>query len=705
MTAPPLRGMERPESSQRKLTPADVGLTESEYELARARLGRDPNDVEIGMLGALWSEHCAYKHSRPLLRLLPTASPRVLVGPGENAGAVDLGGGMAVVFKVESHNHPSAVEPFQGAATGVGGIVRDVLAMGARPVALLNALCFGDPAKRRTRGSVEGVVGGISFYGNCLGIPDVGGHVSFHASYDDNPLVNAMCVGVVATERIARAGGARPGEAVYLVGADTGRDGIAGASLLASFELGDGDQAKRPSVQVGDPFLEKLLLEACLELVEGDHVAAMQDLGAAGLACAVSEIAAKGGGGIELDARRVPRRARGMSPYEVMLSESQERMLVAARRGHEADVERIATRWGLHCTRIGEVVPGDVVRVRDGDAVVADISAALLAEGAPTYELEGTASAAAASVRPAPRSLLELLASPNVASRERIYRRYDQMVGTDTILGPGADAAVLRLKGRRDGIAVAIDANPELSERDPFLGAAATVAEAARNVVCVGARPLALTDCVNLGNPERPSGAWQLRRTIEGLAHAARTLGLPFVSGNVSLYNANAGRDIVPTAVVGAVGQLDDVTRAIPPGIGDDGDDLVLLGVAAMDLQAEARLHRAMLDAHGAGLLRAAHDLGTDGFATAVAEMAIRGGRGARARLDEDVFADGAGRILVATRDAAGLAEIAERHRVAWRLVGVVEGQDVVIEGVASVPVEECARAYRGGLAAALELS
>ncbi|MGH2500503.1 MAG: phosphoribosylformylglycinamidine synthase subunit PurL, partial [Candidatus Limnocylindria bacterium] len=553
----------------------EVGLTDGEAERARALVGREPNALEWAMFGAMWSEHCAYKHSRRLLRTLPTAGARVALGPGENAGAVDLGGGLLCVFKAESHNHPSAVEPFQGAATGVGGILRDVFAMGARPVAVLNALFFGDPRDERVRRTVRGVVGGISFYGNCVGIPDVGGHVSFEPCYAGNPLVNAMCVGLVPAEGLRRAATARPGSPVYLVGSDTGRDGIAGASLLASFELGAGDAAKRPAVQVGNPFLEKLLLEATLELVAADAVEALADLGAAGLTCAASEIAAKSRAGMRLDVAGVPRRAAGMTPIEVMLSESQERMLVVARPGRETAVERILARWELHGERVGEVTAAEVLEIRDGEAVVASLPPRALAEDAPEYDVMPLASAyapsraeGAAAALPDPEdlglALLELLASPAVASRRLLYRTYDQMVGTDTVQGPGGDAAVLRIKGRPDGIAIAIDAQPRVAALDPFVGAAAAVAEATRNLVCAGAEPLAITDCLNCGNPERPAGAWQLARTVAGIAAACEALGVPVVSGNVSLYNATAGADIWPAATIGAVGHLADVGSRLP---------------------------------------------------------------------------------------------------------------------------------------------
>src|SRR5688572_6535846 len=601
---------------QRQDIPSEVGLTPDEAERIRALVGREPNALEWGMFGAMWSEHCAYKHSKKLLRTLPTEGARVVLGPGENAGAVDLGGDLLCAFKVESHNHPSAVEPFQGAATGVGGILRDVFAMGARPVAVLDALFFGDPASTRTRGYVRGVVGGVGAYGNCVGIPHPGGHVSFEPCFEENPLVNAMCVGVVPRDGLRMANTARPGSAVYLVGSDTGRDGIAGASLLASFELGAGDDTKRPSVQVGNPFLEKLLMEATLELVETDAVEAVQDLGAAGLTCASSEVAARSAVGMRIDVDKVPRRAKGMNPYEVMLSESQERMLVVARPGRESDVERVFRQWELHGVRIGEITEDKDLTILSGDEIVATLPPALLADEAPEYDISKWAAAprAAAEVeggersrdeRGAPRAhiegqddkeggaarseavpdrgnvgggasttqaplhkigleLLDLLASPAVASRAVIYRTYDQMVGTDTVLGPGADAALLRIKGRTDGIAIAIDAQPRLAALDPFVGAASAVAEALRNVVCVGATPLAITDCLNLGNPERPEGAWQLERTIAGISAACEALGVPVVSGNVSLYNATRGADIWPTAVIGAVGHMGDVTRHIP---------------------------------------------------------------------------------------------------------------------------------------------
>jgi phosphoribosylformylglycinamidine synthase II len=743
-----------PNRESRESVPAphvEVGLTDTEAARVRELIGREPNHLEWAMFGAMWSEHCAYKHSRKLLRRLPSSGPTVAVGPGENAGAVDLGGGLLCVFKVESHNHPSAVEPYQGAATGVGGILRDVFAMGARPVAVLNALFFGPPSEPRVRRTVTGVVGGISFYGNCVGIPDVAGHVSFEPCFAENPLVNAMCVGLVERGQLRTSAGAKPESAVYLVGSDTGRDGIAGASLLASFELGAGDDAKRPSVQVGNPFLEKLLLEATLELVAADAIEAVQDLGAAGLVCASSEVAAKSGVGMRIDVGRVPRRAQGMTPLEVMLSESQERMLVVARPGREGDVERIFARWELHGTRIGDVTREPRLEVRDGQTTVALLPPRALAEDAPEYDVTSLAREYVPVVLPpagqaAERStdkverptnkigleLLELLASPAVASRKTLFRSFDSMVGTDTVLGPRADAAVLRIKGRPDGIAVSIDAQPRVAALDPFAGAALAVAEATRNLVCVGATPLAITDCLNLGNPERPRGAYELERTIDGIRAACEALGVPVVSGNVSLYNATRGADIWPTATIGAVGHLADVTAYIPATSGRPGDLVLLAGNASvslgasaygaahglhegpvsLDLALEARLQRFVLAAHAAGALRAAHDRSEGGLAVALAELAIRDGVGMKVTLpalrgiDKRVmlFGEGPSGIVLVIDPAqeAALRALAAREQVALWTLGTMGGDLLEVAPVLGLPVASLARAHAGGLAAAL---
>ena len=772
------------ETAQPNQIPSDVGLTADEAARVRELLDREPNELEWAMFGAMWSEHCAYKHSKKLLRTLPTKGPRVAVGPGENAGAVDLGGGLLCVFKVESHNHPSAVEPYQGAATGVGGILRDVFAMGARPTAVLNALFFGPPDDPAVRRTITGVTGGISFYGNCVGIPDVAGHVSFEPCFADNPLVNAMCVGIARAEDLRTANKARPGSAVYLVGSDTGRDGIAGASLLASFELGSGSDAKRPSVQVGNPFLEKLLLEATLELVAADAVEAVQDLGAAGLTCASSEVAAKSGVGMRIDVGAVPRRATGMTAHEVMLSESQERMLVVARPGCEADIERILARWELHGARIGEITADPLLEIFDGDALVASLPPRALADDAPEYDITDLASAHASGVeggesggatgltpgqvdlpsangggkgpvsttgspsgttrQPSPPArprktnkigleLLELMGSPAVASRRAIYRTYDSMVGTDTVVGPGADAAIMRIKGRSDGIAVAIDAQPRVAAIDPFIGAACAVAEATRNLVCVGATPLAITDCVNVGNPERPAGAYALERTVAGIRAASDALGVPVVSGNVSLYNATHGADIWPTAVVGAVGQLADVRDFIRPTSGREGDLVLLagtlqasLGVSAygalggvhrgpveIDLDVEARLQRFVLAAHSAGAVRAAHDRAEGGLAVALAEIAIRDGIGMRVSLPlvpgshtrETLFGEGPSAILLVIDPgrAEDVVALAREHGVALWTLGSVGGDLLEIAPVIGMPVASLADAHANGLSRALD--
>ena len=725
--------------------PREAGLTDDEAARVRALIGREPNALEWGMFGAMWSEHCAYKHSKMLLRTLPTTGARVALGPGENAGAVDIGDGLLCVFKVESHNHPSAVEPYQGAATGVGGILRDIFAMGARPIAVLNGLFFGPPADERTRRLVRGVVGGISFYGNCVGIPDVGGHVTFAPAFADNPLVNAMCVGLVERRDLRSAATAKPGSAAYLVGSDTGRDGIAGASLLASFELGSADDAKRPSVQVGNPFVEKLLLEATLELVAQDAIEAIQDLGAAGLTCASSELAARSNVGMRIDLDRVPRRATGMTPYEVMLSESQERMLIVARPGRESDVERVFARWELHGERIGEVTADERLDIQSGGDTVASLPPKALADDAPEYDVTAWAQEPShvgqqgktdmtddVPLQKIGLELLELLGSPDVASRAVLYRTYDQMVGTDTVVGPGADAAVMRIKGRPDGIAIALDAQPRIAALDPFIGAAAAVAEATRNLVCVGAEPLAITDCLNVGNPERPEGAWQLERTVAGIRAACDALDVPVVSGNVSLYNATAGHDIWPTATIGAVGRLADVTKHIPARTGDPGDLVLLAGSAQVslagsayaalrglaegtvriDLALESRLQRFVRAAHARGAIRAAHDRAEGGLGIALAELAIREGRGLKVTLpavrgiDKRVMLFGEGPsgivLVIRTADELLVRAIASEHDVPLWTLGAIGGDLLEIAPVLGTPVAALARAYRDGLGRAL---
>jgi phosphoribosylformylglycinamidine synthase len=677
-------------------------LTAQEYRLVLAALGREPNAVELAMFGAMWSEHCAYKHSRPLLSSLPTAGDRVLVGPGENAGAIDIGDGLAVVFKVESHNHPSAVEPYQGAATGVGGIIRDIFTMGARPIALLNSLRFGplepaedasartdEAAATRNRYLFGGVVAGIAGYGNCIGIPDVGGEIGFDATYNGNPLVNAMCVGIARHDEITLARAAGPGNALLLVGASTGRDGIGGASFASASLGGDRDE-RRPAVQVGNPFLEKLLMEACLQLAGSDAVVAMQDLGAAGLTCALAELSARGDCGAEVDLDLVPRREPRMTPYEVLLSESQERMLLVVRAGREAEVQAAFEHYELHAVTIGRVIAQPVVRAMSGGEMACEVPGRALADDAPRYTPPAAPPAGLAARRaerlddlaaeiPATSTLLELLASPNVRSRKPIWQRYDHMNGTNTIVGPGAgDAALLRIKGTTRGIALSLDGPGRIGALDPYLAGVAAVVEGALNVASGGATPIGITNCHNFGSPERPAGYWQLVEAVAGMADACRTLRVPIVSGNVSLYNETADGSILPTPVVGTVGLLEDRSRAIPMRW-TPGDEIWLLGAPAwdgaalaaselawrrgrfggepsLDLPSAGRLVALLAQLSAAGRLTGAHDVSVGGLGVALARLAIASSLGATINLPPQaadfptasLFGERGGRVVVA---------------------------------------------------------
>ncbi len=721
------------------------GLTADEYALAVEALGRIPNQVELGMFGAMWSEHCAYKHSRPLLGRLPRDGERVLVGPGENAGALDIGNGLAVVFKVESHNHPSAVEPYQGAATGVGGIIRDVFTMGARPIALLNSLRFGpldaddetdEPTATRNRYLFGGVVAGIAGYGNCIGIPDVGGEVTFDPTYSGNPLVNAMCVGIARHDEITLARAAGTGSVLLLVGAATGRDGIQGASF-ASATLGEDREERRPAVQVGNPFLEKLLMEACLELASLDGVVAMQDLGAAGLTCALAELTARGGVGAEVDLDRVPRRESGMTPYEVLLSESQERMLVVVRPDAVDDARAVFSRYELEAAAIGEITDGSFIRCRAGGEVVCEVAGRALADDAPRYRISGVGREPAEvdleplAAEPASASvLLQLMASPNARDRKPIWHRYDHMNGTNTLVGPGAgDAALLRLKGTRGGLALAIDGPgpARLGALDPYLAGASAVIEGALNVSCTGATPIGITDCLNFGSPETDLGAWQLERAIDGIADACRLLDLPVVSGNVSLYNETPDGPILPTPVVGTVGLLEDRSLAVPMAwgagdelwlIGDLGDDAGALaaselawrralrgGRPSLDLEAAGRLARLLPRLAAERVIVSAHDLSVGGLAVALARMAISAGCGARVAFDTSrptaaLFGERAGRVIVGCRpgEAARLGDALADTRVPARRLGVAGGDSLEISSggaTMTVALEELSETWR----------
>jgi phosphoribosylformylglycinamidine synthase len=708
---------------------AEVALSEAEYRAIVRAIGRDPNDLELGMFGALWSEHCSYKTSKALLRQLPTEGPHVLQGPGENAGAVDIGDGLAVVFKIESHNHPSAIEPYQGAATGVGGILRDVFAMGARPIAILDALRFGPLDSGHSRHLFHGVIAGIGGYGNCFGCPTVGGEIYFDNGYADNPIVNAMCVGLVAHDRLRHATADRVGDVVLLVGADTGRDGIHGATF-ASVEMDERSAERRPAVQVGNPFLEKLLCEACLRLNELEGVTAIQDLGAAGLTSAASELAHRGRRGIDIDVDRISRREQGMSPYEVMLSESQERMLIVVRPEAEAAARQVFDHFELHADRIGTVTGTGRIRIRDHGVSVADIPLKALVDAVPLRSpVAAFPDKQPTVVMPAVEEpeaiLLDLLGSPNLRSRRPVYRTYDHQVQDNTVFGPGFDAALLRVPGTNRGLAVTTDGNPWYVALDPYEGTKAAVAEAARNIVCTGARPIAVTNCLNFGNPERPAIFGQLQESIRGLADACRALDLPVVSGNVSLYNETSERNIPPTPVIGMVGVLDDLSLRCPSGFQDDGDLVFLLGETReelagteylrllgapaegrppmVSLEMERRLQAAMLDSIGRGVIRCAHDVSDGGLLIALAESALYGGRGLRCPAiagsvsrEAFYFGESQGRVIVsvAPRRVPELQQLMAKHHIPLYAVGVVGGDDFQVGSDIRVSLDSLRQAW-----------
>ncbi|HUF54843.1 MAG TPA: phosphoribosylformylglycinamidine synthase subunit PurL [Dehalococcoidia bacterium] len=763
-----------------------IALSRDEYESIVQKLGREPNEVELGMFGALWSEHCGYKNSKPLLRKLPAEGAVVLTKRGtENAGAVDIGDGLCVVMKIESHNHPSAVEPYQGAATGVGGIVRDIFAMGARPIALLDSLRFGPLAPaprtsaptrddepefvaatpsvsasgellaevdgdqyRHNRYLFEGVVAGIGGYGNCLGIPTVGGEVYFEDSYSTNPLVNAMCVGFAPIDKLITAKAEGPGNILMLAGSATGRDGIHGASGLASrTDPGARFEEMRPAVQVGNPFLEKMLLEACIDLAHNhaDWITGIQDLGAAGLTSSAIESANRGGTGLVIDVAKVPRREEGMTPYEVMLSESQERMLIIVRKGHEDDVANLFARWEVETAIIGHVTEDRVAHIMDGDAEVGTMPIDLLVE-APEYSRQGVPDPqlfemeqldilSLPDLTDANPALLRLLAAPNITSKRWIHRQYDQSVLNNTVVSAGGDAAVLRIKGTSKGIAVATDGNGRYCHVDPYRGASIAVAEAARNVVCAGAHPVAVTDCLNFGNPERPHVYHQMQAAVHGIAEACEALGTPVISGNVSLYNETGDQPVYPTPVIGMLGILDDVTQhcTMAP---TPGDHLFMLGAQVeqpldslsaseylrmehgviggrlhIDLQLEERVQRATLAAIRQGIATAAHDCSDGGLAVALAEMCLAAdasieasGAIMGARLDATLFGEGQSRIIVAIKieRRADLLHIAELGNVPLQYIGEVTEGDRFRFGPIDLGLPELRDAYEGGLERAL---
>jgi phosphoribosylformylglycinamidine synthase len=704
-----------------------LGVTDEELGAIRDRLGgRAPNELELAMFSVMWSEHCSYKSSRPLLRTLPTgtAADGVVAGPGENAGVISIGDGLAVAFKIESHNHPSAVEPTQGAATGVGGILRDIFTMGARPIAEQDAHRFGEPSDARTRHLVEGVVKGVGGYGNCVGVPTVGGELVFDPSYAANPLVNVMAIGLLAVDDLTLAAAPGEGNLVVLFGSTTGRDGIGGASVLASATFADDDPSKRPSVQVGDPFAEKLLIEASLELIRGGLVAGLQDLGAGGITCATSETADRAGTGMRIELNAIPRREPGMEPFEVMISESQERMLAVVEPGRWEAVRAVCQRWGLPVAVIGRVTrDGDVTIVGEDGAELARIPASALTSDAIVHARVGQAPvrrrAAPAPGAPATASdglpergmdpgavLTALLGSANLASRHAVFEQYDSTVQANTVEGPGHGAAVVRVKGTTKALVATTDANQAVGALDPWLGAALSVAEATRNVAITGARPLGITNCLNYGDPTRPEAFWQLTEGVRGLADACRALGLPVTGGNVSLFNEAPGGAIAPTPEIGVVGLLDDVATLVRPGWREPGDTVLLVGETTpglagsayaelagiavedgppgLDLDRERRVQAFAREAAARGLLRSAQDVSGGGLAVALAECALWGdddrGLGARLRVAianspaVDLFGESPSRVVVsaAPRHAPALVLLARQHGLPVEALGEV---------------------------------
>jgi phosphoribosylformylglycinamidine synthase subunit PurL len=732
---------------ERPVTPEVVrehNLNQLEHERVLELLGRKPTLTELGVFSALWSEHCSYKHSKPILRTFPTTGPQVVQGPGENAGVLRLPGGWAVAFKIESHNHPSAVEPYQGAATGVGGILRDVFTMGARPVAVLNSLRFGPLDQPRNRYLFAGVVRGVGDYGNCVGVPTLGGEVGFAPGYTGNPLVNAMCVGLLRESDLIRAAAEGIGNVLLAVGSRTGRDGIHGASF-ASEELSEKSEARRPQVQVGDPFTEKLLLEASLELITSDLIVAIQDMGAAGLTSSSAEMAARGGVGVEIDTGLVPTREDGMTPYEILLSESQERMLVVATPERVADVQRVCEKWELSATPIGRVTDDGIFRVKHHGLTVAAIPGQRLVEDCPIYHPEARESEEARFRRSAVPSLppkvdlqsaLQLLLdSPNIASKRWVYEQYDSTVQASTVLGPGGDAGVLRVPGTEFGLAVTVDCNARLVALDPYEGGKAAVAEAARNVACTGARPLGITDCLNFGNPEKPEVFFQFREACRGIADACRAFGTPVTGGNVSFYNESPTGAVDPTPTIGMVGLLERVDRRVPSHFAATGDDVLILGttrgelggsaywsevlrfvggrVPRVDLEAERRLQELLVAAAGRGLLRSAHDAAEGGLLVALAEAAMGSAyapSGLGATLDLERYAPGvesegllygedAGRVVVSADPAhsAALTALASEHAVPVFHAGRVGGRTLELRvgsGVLSWDMDALRRTY-----------
>lgn len=712
-----------------------MGVSDSEYELICSFMGRKPNYTEIGVFSVMWSEHCAYKNSKPLLRRFPTSGPRVLMGPGEGAGIVDIGDNQAVVFKIESHNHPSAVEPYQGAATGVGGIIRDIFSMGARPVAILNSLRFGKLESDRVKYLFEHVVSGIAGYGNCIGIPTVGGEVVFDESYEGNPLVNAMCVGIIDHDKIQRGVARGVGNPVFYVGPPTGRDGIHGATF-ASVELTEESEANRTAVQVGDPFMEKLVMESCLELIDSGIVLGIQDMGAAGLTCSSAEMASKAGNGLELYLDQVPQREEGMTPYEMMLSESQERMLFVVEPKHEAQAREIFERWGVVCAKVGKVTDDGRLKLIHHDEVVGDMPVKALVDECPIYnkpsqepayyqEQAAVDTLRYEEVKDLGGALKKLLGSPSLASKAWVYNQYDYMVRTSTAVRPGSDAAVVTVPGTRKALAMTTDCNGRYVYLDPELGGKIAVSEAARNIVCSGAEPLAITDNLNFGSPEKPEIFWQMEKAVDGMAEACRELDTPVIGGNVSLYNENAKGAIYPTPVVGMVGLIHDTDHITTQSFKAEGDAIYVLGDTRaelggsefqaimhgvsegrppeLSLDTEKKLLGGVLKAIQSGLVQSAHDVSEGGLAAALAESCISGNIGASVewstdlRNDVALFSESQSRIVlsVSPDHKNALENLLQEAGVPFTSLGVVGGNKLSININGASALEESVEALK----------
>lgn len=713
------------------------GLTEEEYQKILEHLGRVPNLTELGVFSVMWSEHCSYKSSRVHLKRFPTEGKRVVQGPGENAGAVDIGDGLSAVFKMESHNHPSFIEPFQGAATGVGGILRDIFTMGARPIALLDSLRFGELDLPKNRHLVKGVVSGISWYGNCIGVPTVGGEIVFNDIYAKNPLVNVFCLGIVKTDQLMRGEAKGVDNPVLYIGAKTGRDGIHGATM-ASDSFDDASEKKRPNVQVGDPFLEKLLLEACLEFLDQDLLAGIQDMGAAGLTSSSCEMASRAGTGIELELAEVPRREPNMTPYELMLSESQERMLLVAKAGKENQVIAICKKWGIDAAVVGKVTSDGFVRIKEHGTVVAEIPAKALADESPKYErpikppeyqdmLQSFTFDNLPDVKNPEDVLLQLLESPTIASKAWVYRQYDHMVGINTIVRPGSDAAVVRIKGTDKALAMTTDGNSRYCLLNPYVGGTLAVAEAARNLVCSGAQPIGVTDCLNFGNPERPDIMWQFVLAVEGIADACRAFNVPVVSGNVSLYNETNGLSIYPTPILGMVGLIEPADAVTTQWFKHPGDRIILLGETKEDLggteylkvvhyreqgsppwlnlDTEKTLQDCLLSMIQQGLVQSAHDCSDGGLAVALAECCftpqVFEGKALGAsiqldseglRLDALLFGESPSRVILSVlpEHAEQVLDLARESSVPAVDIGAVGGEELIFDVESSSLTTKC---------------